>query len=208
VSTVLHIVGSPRESSASTALAKHFLEHYRRANPNDEIVTCDLWDEPLHEFRGLAADGKLKTMAQMELSEAEAQQFHAVDRYIEQLRRADKLVVSAGMWNFGVPYRLKHWLDLIIQPGQTFGFNPETGYFGMVEGKPVQFLLATGGDYSEGSPMAAYDMFVPYLDLVFGFIGFRDRRFVVHSGTVLPPEMSEPARERAYAAAVEAASKL
>src|SRR5690606_19134499 len=114
-----------------------FLEHYRRANPSDEIVTCDLWSDALYEFRGPAADGKLKTMAQMELSEDEDQQFRGVAPYIEQLMRADKVVVSAGMWNFGVPYRLKHWLDLIIQPGQTFGFNPETGYFGMVEGKPV-----------------------------------------------------------------------
>lgn len=207
MSIVLHVVGSPREHSASTALAKHFLEHYGRANPNDEIMTCDVWSS-LHEFQGTAADGKLKTMAQMQLSEDEAQQFGAARPYIEQLKRADKLVVSAGMWNFGVPYGLKHWIDLIVQPGQTFGFNPETGYFGMVEGRPVQFLLATGGDYSKDSPMASWDMFAPYLDLIFGFIGFTDRRFVVQSNTVLPPEISGPARERAFAAAADAASKF
>ncbi len=51
------------------------------------------------------------------------------------------------MWNFGIPYKLKHYIDVIAQPGQTFSFSPETGYTGLVTGKPVTVVYARGGAY-------------------------------------------------------------
>ena len=51
------------------------------------------------------------------------------------------------MWNFGIPYILKHYIDLIVQPGLTFSFSPSEGYKGLVTGKPVTVVYARGGAY-------------------------------------------------------------
>ena len=32
------------------------------------------------------------------------------------------------MWNFGIPYKLKQWIDVITQPGLAFRFDPAQGY--------------------------------------------------------------------------------
>lgn len=104
------------------------------------------------------------------------------------------------MWNFGVPYRLKHWIDLVVQAGHTFGFDPSRGYFGLLTGRPLQLLLATGGDYST-PPMDAYDVHATYLSNIFGFMGYTDIRTVTAGCAAYPPEVSGPAIERALAAA-------
>ncbi|TVS05393.1 MAG: hypothetical protein EA413_06875 [Cyanobium sp. PLM2.Bin73] len=38
------------------------------------------------------------------------------------------------MWNFSIPYKLKHWIALVTQPGLSFGFDPATGYYGLITG--------------------------------------------------------------------------
>ena len=43
---------------------------------------------------------------------------------------ADRVLISSPMSNFGVPYKLKQWFDLIVQPGITFTFSPAEGYRG------------------------------------------------------------------------------
>ena len=55
----------------------------------------------------------------------------------EHFKSADKYVFSLPMWNFGIPYKLKHFIDVLVQPGLTFSFSPETGYKGLVTGKPA-----------------------------------------------------------------------
>lgn len=51
------------------------------------------------------------------------------------------------MWNFGIPYRLKQYIDILVQPGYTFSYSPEQGYTGLVN-KPAAVVYARGGDYS------------------------------------------------------------
>lgn len=205
---VLYVMGSPRGAGgSSTRLAAAFLESYRAANPGDTIDTLDVWAEELPPFAAEAADGKLKGMAGMALPANEQAAFDLVLTYIARLKKADKVVLSTGMWNFSVPYRVKHWVDLVVQAGHTFGFDPARGYFGLVTGKPVQLVLATGGDYSE-DPMAQADMLTSYLKAVFGFMGFTDIRTVCASCTAYPPDISGPAMERALVAAKAAGTSF
>jgi FMN-dependent NADH-azoreductase len=46
------------------------------------------------------------------------------------------------MWNFGIPYVLKHYIDILVQPGDIFSYPPDTGYSGHVTGKPVMLVCA------------------------------------------------------------------
>jgi len=90
------------------------------------------------------------------------------------------------MWNFSIPYRLKQYIDIIVQPGFTFTFDADKGYSGLVKGKPLQLLLASGGEYPDGTPMAAFDFQKPYLEMIFRFIGFTDIRSLRVEGTLSP----------------------
>ena len=61
------------------------------------------------------------------------------------------------MWNSGIPYRLKHNIDVIHQPGLLWGLKPETGYFGLLENKHAT-LVVTSGAYSESAPKPAFGL--------------------------------------------------
>jgi len=66
-----------------------------------------------------------------------------------QFTAADAYLFSVPMWNAGVPYVLKQWIDIITQPGMLFGFHPATGYTGLVRGKKAAAIY-TSGVYAPG----------------------------------------------------------
>ena len=58
-----------------------------------------------------------------------------IERAIEQFLAADLYVLTVPMWNFGVPYALKYYIDAIVQPGYLFRYD-EMGFpHGLVHGK-------------------------------------------------------------------------
>ncbi len=54
---------------------------------------------------------------------------------------------------------------------------------GLLIDKKATFLIASGGVYDPGTPLASYDLIEPYLRNVFGFIGVTDCSFVHAGGT-------------------------
>jgi len=40
---------------------------------------------------------------------------------------ADEYLFTVPMWNHGVPYVLKQFIDVVSQPGMAFTFDPEAG---------------------------------------------------------------------------------
>jgi FMN-dependent NADH-azoreductase len=184
---ILHLKASPMGDLAySIRAAKVFFDTYRSANPLDSIVEKDLWQADLADFDFVAASGKYKVMRGLAHTEEEAGAWRRVIETVEELKSVDKVVVSTGMWNFSIPYRLKQYLDIIIQPGLTFAFDPAQGYSGLITGKKLQLILASGGEYPAGTAMAAYDFQKPYLEMIFGFIGFTNINTIRVEGTLSP----------------------
>jgi len=67
----------------------------------------------------------------------------AWDRIVEVTERfkaADYYVLGVPMWNGGIPYRLKLYIDIITQPGLLFGFDPAKGYFGLLKDKKATVI--------------------------------------------------------------------
>lgn len=201
---VLHIQASPMgDLSFSNRLVQAFLETYKNLHPADVVEKLDLWDADLPHFDFTAASGKYKVIRGLPHSAAEAQAWQRVVEQVDQLKAAEKVLVSSGMWNFSLPYRLKQWIDVIVQPGLTFSFDPEKGYVGLITGKPLQLLLASGGEYPAGTDLAGLDFQKPYLETIFGFIGFTDIRALRVEGTLSPA--AEGNLEKIGEAVVEAA---
>ncbi len=185
MSKLLYIQASPRgQRSHSIAVADAFVETYERTHPDDEIVTLNVFEASTPNFDGLAVQAKYTILHGQSHSEEELQVWKDVERVIEQFTSADKYVLAVPMWNFGIPYRLKQYIDLLVQPGYTFSYSEDTGYQGLVVGKPMLAVYARGGEYPAGSATEAFDLQTKYIELIFGFIGFENIRSVVVEPTL------------------------
>lgn len=192
---LLYVEASPRkERSASIAAATAFLDAYRASNPQDEIETLDVWDVAMPEFDGTTINAKYAILHGQDHTPDQAAAWQAVVALAERFKAADKYLLSLPMWNYGVPYKLKHFIDVITQPGLTFSFSPESGYTGLVSDRPAAVIYARGGAYPEGTEAAALDLQKPYLETWLRFIGFGDIRSVVIEPT-LDPSKAEEARK-------------
>lgn len=192
---LLHIAASPQpeDRSFSKRVAKEFVGAWQEANPSGEVDELDLWVETLPEFGATSASAKVKRMVGAPLTESESAATVAVDAAIRRFLGADRYLISLPMWNFHVPYKLKHYLDVIIQPGKTVGFDPAKGYFGLVPSeRPVQLILASGDTYEPGRPLASMDFLRPYLTATLAFIGLTEIDVIISDATAFGPATSEP----------------
>lgn len=210
MSRVLYIKASPRtDRSHSLAVADAFLEAYRRAHPGDEVVTLDLFREDLPAFDLEAVSAKYKIIHGQDHSEQDENTWRNIVAIIERFKSADKYVWAVPMWNFSIPYRLKQYIDILVQPGHTFTVSADGNYEGLVKNKPAVVVYARGGAYPEGSPMAAYDFQKPYLELILGFIGLTNVQSLVVEGTLSDdPEGMAQRKAQAISKARELAGQL
>jgi FMN-dependent NADH-azoreductase len=172
MSKLLHIESSPRgDRSASITVARHFLDAYRAKHPGDTIETLDLWKTSLPEFNGPTIDAKYAVLSGQNPAGDQARAWQTVVKLADHFKSADKYLFSLPMWNFGIPYKLKHFIDVLVQPGLTFTFSPSDGFKGLVTGKPTAAIYARGGAYGPGSGAEGYDIQSGYLRQILGFIG-------------------------------------
>ena len=210
MSKLLYIQASPRgERSHSLAAADGFVESYKKANPEDEVVTINLFEKPLPPFDGDVLDAKYAILYGLEHTPAQRDAWKQVEAVIEEFKSADKYVFAVAMWNFSLPYALKHYIDIIVQPTYTFSFSPEEGYRGLAGGKPVFIAYARGGEYPPGTDAEAFDFQTKYLEHELGFIGFTDIWTVVVEPTLAGgPETAAGKRAAAISSASEAAGRF
>jgi FMN-dependent NADH-azoreductase len=203
---ILHIIASPRgDRSASLTVAKTFLAAYAEKNPGDQVETLDLWKTKLPEFDGATIEGKYAIMTGNKFTSAQDEAWKAVVAVAEQFKSADKIVISVPMWNFSIPYKLKHYIDVLVQPGLAFSFSPDTGYKGLITGKPLVVIYARGGAYGPGSGAEGYDAQSPYLKQILGFIGFTDIKEILVEQTA---SKKDEALEKGNAKAKEVAAEF
>jgi len=175
MATLLHVQASPmKHLSFSLRTAEAFLDSYRESHPGDAVKTVDLFEAGLPEFGALEAGAKYKILHGQPATAEETKAWKRIEKTLARFKAADKYVLSAPLWNFGIPYRLKQYIDVIVQPTLTFSFSPAEGYKGLVTGKPVLMILARGGAYGPGTGAEAYDLQKPYLEMILRFIGFTE----------------------------------
>jgi FMN-dependent NADH-azoreductase len=209
MSKLLHIQASPRiERSASIAVAEHFLDVYRAAHPADSVETLNLWEAELPAFDGATIDAKYAVLHGQKHTPAQLEAWRAVTGIADHFKSADKYLFSLPMWNFSIPYKLKHFIDVLVQPGLAFSFTPETGYQGLVTGKPAVAIYARGGAYGPGSGAEGYDAQSPYLRQILGFIGFTDIKEIFVESTLSGPKAKDAAVAAGNQQAAEWASAI
>ena len=125
---------------------------------SDIVEALNLWQSELPEFNGATLEAKYAVAHGLPHSPEQVHAWKGVARIADHFKSADKYLVSLPMWNFGIPYKLKHYIDLLVQPGLTFGFTQDgTRYKGLITGKPMVIIYARGGAYGPGSGAEAAD---------------------------------------------------
>jgi FMN-dependent NADH-azoreductase len=194
---LLYVQSSPRAAeSESRRLADSFLAAFRRASPAATIDVLDLWEEPLPVFAGDHVAAKMTTIGGLTPAGDEATAWDEITRVYERFAAADAYLFTVPMWNHGVPWVLKHLIDTITQPGLTFGFDLDTGYEGLLEGKRAVAVYSSAIWPSFGD-----DFHSTYFESWLRFVGIEEIHSVGIGSNLLDPDVEcERARARAEAA--------
>ena len=205
---LFHLSCSPRADSESAAGARVFVENFRKARPDWEIDVMNLWRDHLPEFEGYVLEAKYARMGGKTFTESQRDAFAMAERIAIRLALADRVLFSTPMWNFSIPYKLKQWFDVIVQPGLTFRFDPATGYHPLLKDRPTVVIVASGGDFITGMNRGRTDMATPYLREALRFIGISDVRFVPIGPTTGPAAPITAARDGAHRRLGEMAARF
>jgi len=205
---LFHLNCSPRADSESAAGAAVFLDQFRKARPGWDIDVMNLWRDHLPEFEGYVLEAKYARMSGKPFTNSQRDAFAVAERIAIRLALADRVLISTPMWNFSIPYKLKQWFDVIVQPGLTFRFDPASGYQPLLKDRPTVVIVASGGDFVTGMNRGRTDMATPYLREALRFIGISDVRFVPIGPTTGPAEPIKAARETAHRRLSELAARF
>lgn len=182
---LLVIEASPRgDYSISRHLTRGFVAHWRDVHRDGEVVERDLMqtDLPFVTAPWLQAYFTPAERQSPEMKEA----LRLSDELVAELLAADHIVIGTPVHNYNVPAVLKAWIDHIVRKGLTLGLDGK----GLVAGKKATVLLASGGVYTEGSPIRDRDIATQYLRLILNVIGISDVTFVA-AGNAKSVDMGE-----------------
>jgi FMN-dependent NADH-azoreductase len=194
MTTLLQIKASiSHDQGLSSQLANNFVAAYRQSHPDAKVLVREVASaEPVPHLNG-ERFGAFITKPE-ERTDAQ----HAVvaysDALVDELKRADIVVLGLPMYNFGVPSQLKAYFDHIARAGVTFKYTA-TGPVGLLTGKKVYVFAARGGLYA-GSPL---DTQTGYVRDFLAFLGMTDVQFVYAEGLAVSPESREAGLAKAAA---------
>jgi FMN-dependent NADH-azoreductase len=193
MTTLLQIKASISDQGLSSRLANDFVAAYRASHPHARVLEREVASaEPVphltgERFGAFIAKPEERTQAQ-----------HAVvaysDALIDELKRADIVVLGLPMYNFGVPSQLKAYFDHIARAGVTFKYTA-TGPVGLLTGKKVYVFATRGGLYA-GTPL---DTQTGYVRDFLAFLGMTDVQFVYAEGLAVSPESRQAGLDKAAA---------
>lgn len=185
---ILHINASTRGAdSQSLAVAEKLIAKLLE-EPGNTMETMDLFDGTLPAFDAEAVGAKMALFTGAEATAKQKETWAEVEKIFDRFAAADVYVVNTPLWNNSIPYVLKQFIDLVTQPGWTFGFDMEAGYMGLLSGKRA-FVVHASGVYYEGiKPNFGSDFATPYLQDWFNFIGVSDIEHIHVAPTVVNPD--------------------
>ena len=181
------------DNGQSSQLANQFVAALQKRHPAAKIVVRNVGAADPVPHLNAERFGAFITK-QEERSAAQ----HAVvaysDSLIDELKRADVIVLGLPMYNFGVPSQLKAYFDHVARAGVTFKYT-EKGPVGLLTGKKVYVFAARGGLYA-GTPL---DTQTSYVRDFLRFLGITDVEFVYAEGLAISAQSKEAGLAKAAA---------
>jgi FMN-dependent NADH-azoreductase len=176
------------DAGESTKLANLYVKGLLAAHPNADLTVRDLAKEIVphldaERFGAFTTPAEKRSARQNDI-------VRYSDALIEELKRAEVIVLGVPMYNFGVPSQLKAWFDHVARAGVTFKYTA-AGAVGLLAGKKAIVIATRGGRY------AGAEHEIPYVRQFLGFLGITEIESVVAEGLAI----SETSRNESLAAA-------
>ena len=135
MTVLLRIDASARlDRSITRQMADRFIDGWRTSEPDAQVIARDVGRQP----PSIVSEASIRagfTPPEKHTPEMKAALAESMT-LIDEVRRADVLVLGAPLYNYGLPASLKAWIDQIIRPGETFSFDLQRGDF------PIQSTLS------------------------------------------------------------------
>src|SRR5215510_8620942 len=174
----------------SSRLADQFVAAWRTGNPGAEIIVRDLAREPVPHLSAERFQAFFTKPAERSPEQQAIVDYS--DTLVEEIKRADVIVLALPMYNFDVPSTLKAYFDHIARAGVTFTYTAQ-GPVGLLSGKKVYVFATRGGVYA-GKPN---DTQSAYLRNFLGLLGITDIEFVYAEGLAVSAESKQTALAQA-----------
>ncbi|KQP17005.1 NAD(P)H-dependent oxidoreductase [Methylobacterium sp. Leaf93] len=193
---LLYVEASPRkERSASIEVARAFLDAWEETHPEGTVDVLDVWNTPLPDFDGEALAGKYAALAGDALSPAQEEAWVAIRVLAARFQAADLILFAVPMWNYTIPYKLKHLFDLVSQKDLLFTFD-ERGQNGMLEATAV-VVNARGVAIGEDFPADIYDHQSTYMATWLRMVGVTDVHQIAVEKGLMGADLDRQSREQA-----------
>lgn len=178
---LLHIDSSPMgEASISRRLTAEFVQRWRRANPQGEVISRDLTTIaiPVIDAAWISANytpRESRTQQQNDLLALSTE-------LTRELLDADEYVIGVPIHNWGPSSSFKLWMDQVVRFGETIALTP-SGMQGTLDKKRLTCFITAGRRYGPHSEDAPRNHLEPWLRTFFGNLSVRDMRFIFADGT-------------------------
>lgn len=205
---LLHVVASPRgPRSASNEVAHAFIEAFGVKYPQITIDTMNVWETVLPEFDGPALDAKYAGIAGTTRTTEQKAVWEQIESLASRFHAAKLIVFSVPMWNFGIPYRLKHLIDVVSQKDLLFTFD-ERGLVGTLGGRKVVVVGARGIMLGGDFPTDVFDFQIAYMAAWSRMVGISDFHSISVEKTLFGPDADNASRASGCGEAIALAATL
>ena len=168
---LLHIDTSIQgDGSVSRKLSARAVGVWRTAHPGGTVTYRDLGRDPLPHLD--EAGGLARLLPPEQHTPAQAASWALTQRLVDEIKRADTIVLGLPLYNYGAPSSVKAWVDHLIAPGLSFDRETQAGLLG---GREFLVLATRGGGYGAGTPREGWDHAEPWLPHGLSITGLEPR---------------------------------
>ncbi|MDU0206406.1 FMN-dependent NADH-azoreductase [Paenibacillus sp. MAH-36] len=201
-------VDSP--DSVSLEVGKHFIENYRKMNPNESIEQINLYGEEIPEVNSTVLSAWGKFAAGGELTDEERRVTGRMNEILQQFKSAKKYVIIMPLHNFNIPSRLKDYMDNVMIARETFKYTENGGVGLLTDGRSLLVIQGSGGIYTNNDWYTDNEFSHKYLKSMFNFLGIEDYQIIRAQGTSIlnKTDVLNDAKGEAEEAAARLAKKV
>lgn len=186
---LLHIDSSIQgDRSVSRRLTARAAASWRAAHPDGAVTYRDLAAHPVPHMD--AGTGLARIVPRDEHTPAQAASYALTSGLIDEILRADTILLGLPVYNFGAPSSVKAWVDHLVAPGLSP--DPET-HEGLLGGRDLIVLAARGGGYGPGTPREGWDHAEAWLPHGLSYTGLQPKVFITAELTLadVTPAMAD-----------------
>lgn len=185
---LLHIDSSIQgDQSVSRRLTARAVERWRTVHPGGTVVYRDLAAHPIPHLD--VQTGLARMIPAEQRTPAQRASFELSAELVDEIKRADTVVLGMPLYNFGPPSTVKAWVDHLVAPGLAIDADTGAGLLGDTD---FFVLTSRGGGYGPGTPREGWDHSVAWLPHAVSLTGLAPR-FVTAELTMadVNPAMAE-----------------